>query len=722
MSSKQPILVHIVFHPLSDLSRKLAEHVHGQLNGNPLAPGLRVPTVFSAFTAEGHLRPLRLGQAEKDFVVLLADAKMNIDERWRNEYAEKVRKECEGAGARFLPVQLTGGAWPMIPALNGTNFVRACLAAPEAGKKSAVECRCGKPPETEEERQTREKREQEEAQLAAQRRAEEVRRDLVVRRILVELCRFLTGLEIEGEENKDKKEDIPVKFFLSHTKLDLKKEPLVTQRFIQHLTADQPIKIWVDSGDIEAGSKFADEIKKGVEGSLGLLVVLTDLYATREWCRREILLAKQKHQPVVVVDALTGGEERMFPFLGNVPSVRWDGDPEKCVDAILRETLRHLHTTALLKRVRKDGVDEVFTRPPELATLMGFKAGKEVLYPDPPLGREESDYLEGMKVPFSTPLQRLAEERTLKDTKIALSMSESTDIADQGLSLLHLEAAMLEISRYMLVKGATLAYGGHLGAKGYTQKLFELSQAHAGLEFERIVNYMGWPMRPTDEMESDVISVAHIEKLPRPEGVNEEMHKDFVPDPIPEAPRPFAFGADGSVLHRFAWARGMTEMREFQADRSRSGVKARIVIGGKFGPPEKARPGQPAEKWYAGRIPGVLEEVVLSVQAGQPVFLIGAFGGTARLVMDIMRGIDRTEATWEYQKRAPFAEEMRQMYKEQGLEWMDYPEITALLRSDKARLLVNPGLNGEEQDELYDSVDPHRMVELILKGLNQLPD
>ena len=38
------------------------------------------------------------------------------------------------------------------------------------------------------------------------------------------------------------------------------------------------------------------------------------------------------------------------------------------------------------------------------------------------------------------------------------------------------------------------------------------------------------------------------------------------------------------------------------------------------------------------RIPGVLEEIVLSVKAGQPVFLIGAFGGVAKLVIDLIRG------------------------------------------------------------------------------------
>ena len=82
----------------------------------------------------------------------------------------------------------------------------------------------------------------------------------------------------------------------------------------------------------------------------------------------------------------------------------------------------------------------------------------------------------GVKV--TTPLQRFAVSRPLKEKRIALSMSESTDIARSGLDALHMDGAMMELSRYLLIKGATLAYGGHLGAAGYTQKLYELVRTH----------------------------------------------------------------------------------------------------------------------------------------------------------------------------------------------------------------------------------------------------
>ena len=63
---------------------------------------------------------------------------------------------------------------------------------------------------------------------------------------------------------------------------------------------------------------------------------------------------------------------------------------------------------------------------------------------------------------------------------------------------------------------------------------------------------------------------------------------------------------------------------------------------------------------------GVLEEIWLSVRSGQPVFLVGAFGGAAGLVIDLLRGKDREEATWAYQQHAPHAQEMRELHAQRG--------------------------------------------------------
>ncbi|MEX8517768.1 MAG: TIR domain-containing protein [Leptothrix sp. (in: b-proteobacteria)] len=478
----------------------------------------------------------------------------------------------------------------------------------------------------------------------------------------------------------------------------------------------QPIEAWFDSGDIPTGSEFAKAIAQGVARS-SLLVILTDAYASREWCREEILLAKEHQRPVVVIDALDGCETRSFPYLGNVPRIRWSGDPQQGIDLLLKETLRHLHDTALLNACKLNG-DLVFARSPELATLVGLAPGTTILYPDPPVGHGEGKRLDKTGVVFTTPLQRVASERSLAKMPIVLSMSESTDIVRRGMDPLHLDGCMLDISRHLLLKGATLAYGGHLGAEGYTQRLFELVRTHNDLEgvapFERIVNHRGWPLPRLSVAErAKLNAVCKTTLLPRPADVDETLHPDFVKEPG-------FFAAELSPLHRYAWARGMTEMRAYQADRARSGVAARIVIGGSFGPTVKVgEDGTRQEKWYASRIPGVLEEVLLSLQQGQPVFLVGAFGGVAALVIDLLRGIDRPEATWDYQQRAPHAPAMRALYEQRGPAWIDYPEIVAQLRA-RGPQGINPLLSDAEQQELFDAVHPARITELILRGLGRL--
>jgi hypothetical protein len=550
---------------------------------------------------------------------------------------------------------------------------------------------------------------------------------LVVRRLVIELCRELRDWDSVLEPNLHAKG--PVSLFLSHTKLDMDVEPRVTSALIDYLKHDQPVRAWVDAGDIAAGSPFAEAIERGVEDS-SLLCVLTDNYSTREWCRKEIILAKQHQRPVVVVAAFSRQEVRSFPYLGNVPVLRWPcihpdaSQADKAasnraaavaaVDLLLKETLRSLHATLLLERAAQIG-DRISARPPELLSLLRARGAKAVLYPDPPLGREELELLRETEVPTTTPLSRLAAERPLRGTQIALSMSESTDIQRYGFDEPHLREAMIELSRYLLLKGATLVYGGHLGDEGYTQALFELVRAHHWLEgverVERIVNTVGWPLPYNQDLVARYNSVARLKRIPRPTDLD-ACPGTAIAKAVEENPNP----ADQSPEHRYCWARGLTRMREAQVAKD-SGIAARIILGGKLGPPE-TWPGAD-EHWYAGRIPGVIEEVALSAQAGQPVFLVGAFGGAAALAIDLLEGQERPEATWAYQRRAPHSEAMRLLYERCGQSWLDYPEITHLLRAIGPSG-INPLLSADENRELFRSRHLTRVIELILKGLGNL--
>jgi hypothetical protein len=253
-----------------------------------------------------------------------------------------------------MPVQLTDSAWPIDKRLDDTNFLRAW----------AID-------------------------------GVEERHKFIARRLVHLLIRRLRP----RTENEDAP---PVTIFLSHTKMDLEREPRVVETLLAHLTATQPEKTWFDSGDISTGSRFAHEIDRGVKDS-ALLAIVTDSYSSRSWCRKEVLFAKHHQRPVVIVDAVQEREARRFPYCGNTPVIRWNAqDAQGVVDLLLREVLRHAYAEESLKK--RQG-DVVLPAGPKLVTIVHHRKGKDqpvVLYPDPPLGPQELEVLERSGVRVST--------------------------------------------------------------------------------------------------------------------------------------------------------------------------------------------------------------------------------------------------------------------------------------------------------------------------------
>jgi hypothetical protein len=678
--STVPLLVHVVYHPASQDAADLALHLHAHLNDDPAIPGLRIPTLFVPDDKTGAPPAEEVLPAEADrvVVVVLADDYLvaNAWESYPNgrrwcDYVVSLSEACaESQRHLFFPVQLSDAAWPVDPRLSGLNFLRASCIDDKAQRES-----------------------------------------FVARRLVHALCRHL-GADQAAEDTP------PVTIFVSHTKLDLDIEPKVVRSLLSELTATQPTKTWFDSGEIETGSQFAHAIERGVSDA-ALIAVLTDSYASRAWCRREILLAKRYQRPVIVIDALREREVRSFPYVGNVPVLRWRGDPQEAIGALLKETLRHLHArTVLAARKRPD--DDILPTGPELVTLTGKSRSRTILYPDPPLGLEEIDVLASTGLRIETPLERFAKETmaTPLSQPIALSVSEPEDLARWGLRKAHLETIYLEISRYLLLSGARLAYGGHLQSGSYTLHLFDLLSdplverlrtQRADVESvdrpRQLVSYIGWPIPFTIKDKARFAMLVDTKRIPRPPGVDEALDPSLVEDP------PSSIELT-SPAGRYAWARGMTAMREQQS----RDTAVRIAVGGKLGPGVPGRP----DDWYKSRIPGVLEEIWLSLESERPVYLVGAFGGCTRAVLDAIEGRDRPELSWECQKHAPHAEGMRALYQQRGEAWLDYAEIVSGLRKRGLAGLAN-GLTAAENRELGATRSAERIIELILEGLRRRP-
>lgn len=672
VSTAFPLLVQFEFHPASKEAAAAAEYLHEVLNPDPAVPGLKIPTTFTPDDGSGEPpEPAVATEADRVLVVLLADDLLAVAARkptksgttW-GEYAAKIRSLTEAAGHRFMPVQLTESAWPIDRRLDDTNFLRAWVID-----------------------------------------GVEDRHKFIARRLVHLLIRRLQP----RSGNEDAR---PVTIFLSHTKMDLDREPRVVKSLLAHLTATQPEKTWFDSGDISTGSLFAHEIEKGVKDT-ALLAIVTDSYSSRAWCRKEVLLAKHHQRPVVIVDAVQEREMRRFPYSGNTPVIRWKAhDTHGVVDLLLREVLRHAYAEESLKQLKREG-DVLLPAGPELVTIVHHRMEKDqpvVLYPDPPLGPEELEVLERTGVRVETPLQRHALANNLRgrELTVALSVSGAEDLGRYGLRPAHLDAILLDLSRYLLVAGIRLAYGGHVGPDGYTLRLADLvrdpivEQLRGASASEQVppelVNYLPWPMLASVRDEARLGPLVDMVRCDRPADVDESLDAAFVASLDVEVP------ADTAV-RRFAWSRGLTTMRERQT----SEVHARIIAGGRLGR---------ADDPYRGRMPGVLEEALLGIRAQRPVFLVGAFGGCARLVVDALNGIPRAELTSAYHQALPNTLELKKLYDDRKVTWDEFESIAAELKACGFSGLRN-GLSVEENRELATSRSAERIIELVLDGLRQ---
>jgi hypothetical protein len=176
-------------------------------------------------------------------------------------------------------------------------------------------------------------------------------------------------------------------------------------------------------GGLEHRPYFSDQIRNS-----SLLVIYTDAYSSREYCRWELLEAKRHRRPILAIWILERGEDRVFPYAGNIPSriVRrkkparrplWkrlfrvsrraapidEADAELAVQELLSEVLRFQVFKLQAEEMAKErGIVDpiILPRPPELLDI-AFANEKhrpgsdavQIIYPDPPLDTVEQKIL-----------------------------------------------------------------------------------------------------------------------------------------------------------------------------------------------------------------------------------------------------------------------------------------------------------------------------------------
>jgi len=205
--------------------------------------------------------------------------------------------------------------------------------------------------------------------------------------------------------------------FISHTKRGAPGGEEDTVQLIGHVRqaiAGTRLREFFDASDLQPGCDWDAELRANAATS-ALLCVRTDLYPSREWCQREVLIAKRHGMPVIIMDSIGQGEERGSFLMDHVPRIPVRTDRGKWVRSGIMRALGLLVDECLKRALWRQQERLAHTRPemtitwwaphaPEPVTFVQWledaaQTGElppnvRVLHPDPPLGADEKRVLE----------------------------------------------------------------------------------------------------------------------------------------------------------------------------------------------------------------------------------------------------------------------------------------------------------------------------------------
>jgi len=371
------------------------------------------------------------------------------------------------------------------------------------------------------------------------------------------------------------------------------------------------------------------------------------------------------------------------------------------------ETIRHKHALESLKYYKSRGwIDKgcyLVSRPPEIRQLLALKSEgiKEVCYPEPPIYAEEADWHQKLEIETFTPLWSRSEDMSLKGRRVGISIS---DVPNDGFSENHLPPSQSvrlaqDLARHLLARSCTLIYGGDLRKDGFTE--FILDEAIAlknrlNTNEIHVENYLAWPIYKADKemiaWRSNYRAVMKTVETPIPDDIAGDVDKDNYL--VPSTPQ-----------NKYYWSRCLTEMRLNSIGSSH----ARICAGGKlFG--------------YNGKMPGVLEEILIAIDMKKPVFLLGAFGGVVGEVCKMLAGAPYPAPLTEARQVTHNAGyvDLQTIARTHGMQ-ADYDQMKTVLEGiDTPMLSKDVGLDEEDYLRLMESPFVDECVHLIMQGLKNL--
>lgn len=487
-----PVRIYVLHHPDSKLGARLADQIYEWFRLTSLEG---IPVYLRSWPVPGKERPhmpyRKPGDACVEYIVPLVDGTMVRDAIWHH-YLADVALECLKSededckwGMKMFPVALDSTAFNVPDGISRMNFIRHGSGAPPIVVTKAA-------PDEKEKEKEKEAREKDEVEETLKHLTAAIARDLNARLFP----------EQQGER---------FKIFISYARADSTEEAKTLRNYIQGQTQ---CLVFFDENDIGFGGAFDESIDENVSvHSRALIVLNSDHYADRPWCRFEIerftrpkkfslrygkkagRRQVQVFNPLLVVDNMKGPKmTRVVPELAQAPIVRWTSKCERlCFSTLMREVvlgLRDVMDAELLFADAEGSLAGVVVNrlpgPVALAQLPGVNSATEkrpltLHHPGHGLPLTELRLLERtfpslrfkafrdiyrympqkMQTMFAQIEKASAVHAPLLGKVIGISTAhDRKDLAGIGYLPQHQDEALIHLLRPLLRLGADLLYGG----------------------------------------------------------------------------------------------------------------------------------------------------------------------------------------------------------------------------------------------------------------------
>jgi hypothetical protein len=399
MNYKSPLNIYIVWHPDFKDGKRYADLIYKTFNRDTefvLGRNLNIPVFYRSEPNPDTKIPISIPYREADYnaIITLLDDELFLSDGWEGYIEREILEKIEEEPKNRL--------YPLAFSKKGANVAQEQLSRLQFIRPDVI------------------KNDDKEIEFQSRWR-------MIRSRLLHDFSRLLYNIDSVSESDEQKKQskagynakkNPPVSLFLSHAKKD---GVSLAKELKRHIQDEHQMDTFFDANDIATSNRFDTQILDEFNENTAVIAVLSDKYATSEWCKLEISTAKRKKCPLVVVLQIEKGEIRSFPYLGNVPTLLWNNNLQEIIDLVLIQVLNTRFSQKNLdKHIELYGLKNEYqcikySNPPEMFNYLEIlqedsKNEKKVglvIYPDPPLAGEEQKILQELmpEVIFTTPLQ-----------------------------------------------------------------------------------------------------------------------------------------------------------------------------------------------------------------------------------------------------------------------------------------------------------------------------